>query len=318
MADIKFSNQIDMDNPPVQPTNVVRKADLDKALDGLNKNLDESFDGTMKTVKAGDSFTVTNSLGGWEKGSTISDLDDAYYIIKKLLNPLTPPSYVKPALLLTGTQPLFHEIGAYIEPELNPVWIKNDGGVFEEYRLYKDGTEIYSNPVNEYEYTDSIFQLVSNVIYNAQVDYGQGPVKDNSEGEPDPDGRIEAGTSVSNNVIYMPQRKAFFGQLDDDDLPDTSDFIRGLSSSVLNPEHGTSIPVTVSVGGKGMCFAYPAYLPAPSSIIQKKINFDIKESYSYMTIPVEGANGYDVIDYRVYYLIAEFAYPYEESFILSI
>jgi len=285
---------------------------------GLDRVFNDAVNGTMDMINAGDTFSVTAPHGGWNFGDTISATDSAYYIVKRLLNPLLPPVYVLPNLTLTGSIPMAREIGENVVPVLTPVWTQNDGGSFEKYRLYKDGSEIYANLTEEVAHTDSAFQLVANVIYNAQVDYMQGEIKNDSDGEPDDSGRIYAGTSTSNNIIYTPQRKAFYGSLTDDTLPDTSVFIRSLAGSSLNPVNNTQLTVDVPVGERGCVFAYPDTLKAPTSIIQQSLGFDLKGSFKDEIVEVEGANGYAPINYRVYYLLAEFPFVSNERIILTI
>jgi len=299
-------------------TNITNVQD---AIDNLVEVINDitSSDGrTAQQVEIGEDIPVTNCISPeLPVGSTVSTNDSVWDVLKKILNPNISPTYIQPVLTLSGSVPLQHEIGEFIMPELTPTWVQNDAGVLIEYRLRMNGTVIHTDFISSIHIENS-FQLTENVTYNAQAEYGQGIIKEDSDGELKPLGRIEAGTITSNNVNYMPQRKAFFGHVDSDEDINTSDYIRELADSLLNPVSGTKLNITVPVGRRGMCFAYPAILPSPSSIIQQSLNFDIKESFSFIIVSVDGANGYTGVDYRIYYLVSEFAYPIQETFILTI
>ena len=272
---------------------------------------------STKDVSIGDSITVSVPGTGFKVGDVILPTDDLFGVLKKLLNPVQPPQYNQPSLSLSGLAPRDVEIGTNISPTLTPSWTQNDAGDLTTYRLYKNGEQIYTGG-SAVPRTDSAFQLTAPVSYYVAADYQQGAVKNDSEGNPDPTGRIQAGTRTSGNVVYNPYRMAFYGHLAAESEPTDSNFIRALANSSLNPGNGTQLTVSVPVGANGMCFAYPASIRAPQNIIQQSISTDVLAGMRYTTIAVTGANGYDQIEYRVYYRLVEFSFTAIETFVLTI
>src|SRR5215831_8421305 len=202
------------------------------------------------------------------------------------------------------------EIGENIAPVLTPDWVQNDAGPIEQYRLLKGGTTIYTGPI-PIPHTDALFQLVANVTYQGAADYAEGPIKNDSDGNPYPTGRIPAGTITSPAVVYEAQRRAFFGALTGPAVPDAA-LIRLLTGALLNPVNGSVMVVNVPNGARGACFAYPLSVRAPTSIMQVSINIDVKAGFTgfspVFSVQVPGANGFVPVDYRVIYIITEFPF----------
>jgi len=292
-----------------------------------NESLSIDFQGTRRRVAdlggsggigaISEQFTVTNQIGGWANGTVISVGTAIENIIRRMLNPVVAPTYVAPTLTLAGTQPLAREIGEQIMPVLTPTWTLHDGGAMTQYRLSRGGTVIFTSGTAT-AFTDAAFYLLANTTYQAAADHGQGPIKNDSEGDPHPEGRISAGTRTSGNVTYIPQRRAFFGGLPHPVVPDSSAQVRGISNTLLNPANNTVMTATATVGARGVCFAYPATLRAATSIMQQSLNMNVLTGFTETTVTVEGANGHLPVAYRVYYVIPEFPFASEEVFVATI
>ena len=274
--------------------------------------------GTFDDVIAGATINVTNPVGGLTVGSTITNTETLLEVFRRMLNPRVPAQYMAPTLSLSGTAPLQREIGENVTPTLTPNFNAGDSGGATEYRLSRDGSVIHT-AATPIAHADTAFQLVANRVYQSAVDFAQGPIKNDSEGNPDPIGRIEAGTVTSGNVTYTPVRRSFFGALTDGTIPDNTAFIRALPGSQLNAGNNTVMAVDVAVGQRGAVFAYPATLRSPTSIIQAGLGSDVKGLFTEIIVPVEGANGFTPIDYRVIYLLPEFPFTgATERFTLTI
>jgi hypothetical protein len=107
---------------------------------------------------------------------------------------------------------------------------------------------------------------VSNVIepvrYTVEAAYGNAPVLQNNLGENDSTGIFTAGTAISQEIVFTPKSKRYWGAsnnavITDADLTGTTttDFNSNASSSPLNIE---TINVT---GSQYIFFAYPASSP---------------------------------------------------------
>ena len=82
---------------------------------------------------------------------------------------------------------------------------------------------------------------------------------------------------------------------------------------------GQIINVDIPVGAYRVLFAYPASLPALTSIRDVNgLSAQILNSFKEIVIPVNGANNYEAIDYRVYYMDFANAYDASNIFIFTI
>jgi len=273
--------------------------------------------GSFDDIISGATIPVTNANLGLASGTVISDTDTLLATMRKILNPRVPAKYTAPTLSLSGTAPLAREIGENITPTLTPDWNAGDSGGATGYRVTRDGTNIYTG-ATPIAHSDTTFQLTTNRTYQAIVDFAQGAVKDDSEGNPDPVGRIEAGSITSNNVTYTPQRRSFWGVLADGTIPNNSAFIRALASSQLNVGENFQMIAEVPTGGRGVVFAYPSSLRFPTSIVQAGLGSDVKSLFTEIIVSVQGANGFTAVDYRILYLLPEFPFISNERFTLTI
>ena len=262
-------------------------------------------------------ITVSNEIGGWKNNDIIPAGTALEAILKKMLNPVIPPTYLAPTLTLAGTTPLAREIGENINITLTPAFTQRDGGAITQYRLSKNGSNLFTG-ATAIPQNDSL-QLTANTTYQASADYSQGPIKNDSANNPDPNGRIPAGTVTSGNVIYLPQRRSFFGRLISDTVPNTNALVRALTQNALNSQNNSVMVASVQAGDRGVCFAYPATLRAPTSITQAGfMNMDVKDAFTEITVTVEGANGYSPIAYRVLYNINDLPFSANDTFTLTV
>ena len=269
--------------------------------------------GDATQVEMGTSFVAQNSPIAHMNGKTISMTDDVASIIKQMLRPTVPPTYLAPTLTLAGSSPNAGgiEYGTSISPTLTPTFNQRDGGALSEYRLLRNGTPIYTGAAASAMADLPAFNISAVTTYTAQADFGIGPVKNDSEGDPDPTGQIQAGTVNSGNVVYTPQFRWFAGALTANTPLTTSDQIRALPQTGLNPQNGTNIPVNVTSGAGHMqiVFAYPAVLRVPISIMTSAFPMDLKGSFVETIIPVNDASGGNPTNYRILFLTP--AIPFE-------
>ena len=231
--------------------------------------------------------------------------------------PITYPTYISPSFSLAGSQPLIFEIGESITPILTPAWAQKDAGSITQYRLFRDSVNIHTSGAAS-AFTDSSFFLLSDTSYQGEVEYEQGPTKNDSEGTPHLVGRISAGTKTSNVITYMPKRKAFYGPLDGLAKPDSSEVVRSLSNSHLNPSANTKFIVTVPTGAKGLCFALSTPLPGSTIIISQLLGNIPISNFTYEVVSVDGANGQTPANYHVYYTMTVAAFKMEDTYTLTL
>ena len=269
-----------------------------------------------EVLMSGQPFVVSNPYAGVPVGTVIESEKDLYALLRWILRPIERPVYHAPTLSLAGTTPFAREIGSHVDTTLTPTWTQNDAGALAEYRLRRGAEVIYTGtaPVAQ---TES-FQLIANTSFNAQADFSDGPIKQDSAGNDDDYGRIMAGTITSNTLTYTPFRRAFFSALNEPEHPLTSDEVRDLPQSMLNPQNGTQITIEVNPGQRGCVFCYPQSLRTPSSIIQISLGMNVVDWFTEINMPVHGANDFAAVMYRVFYLIPEFPFSTTEHYRLTI
>lgn len=124
----------------------------------------------------------------------------------QVLNSAEPPNYSSPSAMLNNVSGTY-EVGEDVTVNLSAGFNKNDAGDATGYRLTKDGQII----ANAQTFVDEITNgQAGTLTYRSQVDYADGPIKQNSFGIDDDRGQIEEGTVTSSprNVIF--RNKIFY------------------------------------------------------------------------------------------------------------
>lgn len=152
-----------------------------------------------------------------------------------------------------------------------------------------------------------VIQVVDNMTYRitATAEYGDGTIPLTNLGNEYVDSQIKAGSkssSVSSGAI-TGYRNSFYGVLTEkSDL--TSDVVRsitGKSGRALS--NGSAFTISIPVGALRVVIAYPATLRDLTSVKDVNgMNAEIVSGFTKQTVAIEGANGYEAIDYKVYSL----------------
>lgn len=147
---------------------------------------------------------------------------------------------------------------------------------------------------------------------SATVSYTQGAIPVSNLGNPVENKRIPAGSISLNTDVVKGYRNAFYGTLTEKGEL-TSDVIRGLTKTNADVAAGSVLSVNVPVGAMRVVIAYEATLQDLTSVLDKNdSNANIVSGFGEAKIiKVEGANGYDAIDYKVY--VMDFANPYDAA-----
>ena len=130
----------------------------------------------------------------------------------------------------------------------------------------------------------------------ATVDYDTGPQpvdsKNNNFNSP-----LVAG-SISPTLNVTGRRKAFYG-INNAGL--TSNNIRNLQNSLLNPSNGSKFTINIPIGTTSVLFAYPASLRDVDYVeYVQGLGSDVKGNFTKTTFDVEGLNSYTGTQYKVY------------------
>lgn len=199
------------------------------------------------------------------------------------------------------------ESGTYINPSIIPTFIQQDAGNLNNYLLTRsiDGvgpvTLLDQATLTTYNQPNIQVSDGSNRIqYIASASYDEGATKNNNLGDPDPIGKILAGTLID-TLYYTGYRKAFYGADTGSGIITNSVGIRALSGTYNNPQNGTVINITIPIGTTRITIAYPASLTDINSILYQELgNANVLDTFIQTTVNVDGANGYNAIAYKVY------------------
>jgi hypothetical protein len=236
------------------------------------------------------------SVGGVYTDDTFAIGTSLEDVLRAILRKAIHPEYEDPTATLASDIVVYsREIGDIISPVFNGSFDQNDAGGEITRALKRNGTTISASV----PYEDTSIEINEVKTYLLAVTHGQGACKLNNLGDTDCFGRIEAGIVNSNNIIYTPYRKCFFGF--PATTPTTSANVRALTEDFLNPQEGTQFTINIPIGAVKVCFAYPASLRDVESVLYEEFaNTEVKDIFVKTTVNVEGANGFTAISYKVF------------------
>lgn len=148
-------------------------------------------------------------------------------------------------------------------------------------------------------------QVVDGTSYSitATASYGAGEIPNTALGQPYSDGRIQAGSKSATKGTITGYRNGFYGTTTSQSSGTfESDNIRALTATNKAITAGTVINISIPVGAKSVIFAYPASVRDVNSVQDVNgLNAEVKTAFTQVLANVAGANGYNPIEYKVYY-----------------
>jgi len=217
----------------------------------------------------------------------------------------TPPTYTQPTTTLTVPQTQV-EIGSNIDNITITInYNKQDGGDPTAFRLYEGGLLLSQNQVTQYSKTN----VQADVVFYAEVDYAQGPIKNDSLGIPRPDEIVAAGTittpgkTIATTVVEF----IYFGAADS--LPTSESEYKALPQTA----NKNTSPVTLITGDTKLNFiiAIPIDKNIVSIIDITNANFNITSDYPFLENTTITSSDGTVKSYKVY--ASQIGIPYQPS-----
>ena len=292
---VGYNNPVVEGDPPVPVYKWVTPVNI-KGKDGTN-------DTDNGPVHMDVDFTVKGvDIGMYADGQLIPKDTPILDVVKNILTKVENPVYIQPTLLMSSTQELTVESGTTIAPELVIAFEKNDAGDLTGFRILEGLTELESDVAVVSSFVVPSHRIIDTVEqYKSEADYGDGPVKFNNLGTDYPVGQISAGTKVSNTIAVRGVRKAFYGtDAASKAIYTTSEEIRNLNG-LLNIVQGMSIEIAIPLGTQKVTFAYPETIRDVLSVkYVEGMNVEIKDIFVKTVVNVEGAEGGNGINYKVY------------------
>ena len=305
MAKVKFltGSKGDIDtkisNGLIDDGDMVLTSDTDELV-FINPKLEKRI---IKSKTQKDYVLQGTSLGGLADGSVIAAGTSIDELLEMITKKVIPPSYNTPKLVLTSNiAETEFEVGEKVNLIFSSTFTKNDAGTISEHKLLQNGNIIYENKSNSLstEVNDLVLSETK-TIFTSQAEHGAGPIKNNNFGEPDSTNAIPQGSLTSNSIEYIGHRKLFFGA-GTGDIPElTSENIRALSSSILNPSEEMEFSIDMADGQQYVVIAYPSNIRDIEKITYVQLGDDgMVSSFEQSLVNVEGANGYNPVEYKVY------------------
>ena len=267
-------------------------------------------------------------LGNYSNGSIITSGTSFETILRNILISVNPATYTGPTTSRTfkfdspqvnvGT---VYEVGTTLSAlELVGTFVKNDAGdLVVDASPTGSGTDFYvkryndlttgytlentiysTTPSSPYTWTIGDFTASSVGTYKFKLEffYTQGPVKNDSSGQPSPTGQIAAG-SIITEASFITQRRSFWGT--PSSTPTNSAGVRALSGTALGHANGSTFTINIPIGATRVVFAYPATLRDVNSVkYVEGFGAEIKSSFTLTTVSVVDASGSGAVNYKVY------------------
>lgn len=223
-------------------------------------------------------------------------------ILAKEKNPAATP----PAVTITCGQVGAYEVGSKVTPAYSASLSAGSytygpaTGIVATAWSVTDGTttkDTASGTFDELTVGDSTSYTIT-----ATATHGEGAVPKTNLGNEYADGKIAAGSKSKATGKITGYRNSFYGTLKTKDGEVNSAMIRGLSGkSGKALANGSTFNLSIPVGAIRVMFAYPATLRDVSSVQDiNGMSAEVKTAFTMTVVSVEGANGYNAIDYKVY------------------
>lgn len=309
----------------------VEKSNMSSVIDFLmkTKNSDGTYDilhPITKTanVKTSEEIPVmlTDNIGSYSNGDIISAGTSIDSIVRKLVQVQIPPVYTAPSVSVavsSGTAGGSYEEGTTATPTITATFTKNDAGSLNNIIIKKNGAQVATSTSSPASHTETI-TITGSIKFSATATYAAGLIKKDNFGEDYPTGAISAGSKDSSEITYSGYRKYFWGSDSVTTAPASSGNIRSLTNSSSNAaSQGRTFTLSVTKGQTRAIFAYPANIRDVSSVKYVEMgNDESKALFEKTVIPVEGANGFTAIDYKVYTLMPAQPFPSDMTFSVTI
>lgn len=251
------------------------------------------------------SYTLNGTdLGGLADGATIAEGTSIDELLELITRKVVPATYIRPSItFVDGGSETNFEVGETISETLQSQFIQNDAGALTAHYIMKNGEQIYASDdasaLIGFNYEFPIAEEV--VTFESQAMHKAGEIKNNNFNEASPEGAIAAGVITSQPITYSGYRKLFYGTGVGDIFELNSENIRALPNNVLGPKKDMEFSIDVPAGEQYAIFAYPSSLGEVQNITYVQANdTNMAPNFDVSKVKVEGANGFNAVDYNVY------------------
>lgn len=260
------------------------------------------------TSETKDDVTVNGVTGlGIADGFVIPAGTSFDEFVKMVVQKAIPATYTKPTLAIAnnGGQASGNvEAGTSITPKLKATFTKNDAGALTSIAIKQGSTDVVTGTVSPLTYTGKAIVVGDETItFTATATYEDAPVKQNNLGQDSTENWFAGGTVSSGSYSITGKRNLFYGTGVGTVPTITSDMVRGLTNTKLNPATGTTITISVAIGQQYIAFAYPATLRDVNNVTYVEANDSgMASNFTKTTVNVADARGgkNGLMSYKVY------------------
>ena len=92
-------------------------------------------------------ISMANAVGGLSGGTTVAQLSGKTFVslFDELLFPTEPPTYTIPTISIGGVSNSTVEVGSNLTSNITVSAVKNDAGIYNQLRIFRDGTPILTD-----------------------------------------------------------------------------------------------------------------------------------------------------------------------------
>ena len=251
------------------------------------------------------------------EGKTLQEVWDTIFV-KELL-----PTVEEPRAIVTVPESGAYEVGTKVTPSYSAELYQGSyeygpatGVSVTKWLVSRPSAPMPSGGVGAIVHTNQNSPTIEGVadeitvgdntkyVVRATATHRAGAIPFTNLGNEYPEGQIAAGEKSTTSTAITGYRNGFYGTAADKEAAIESSFVRSLASkSGKTPAAGNVWNLAIPVGAMRIVFAYPATIRDVSSVLDVNgLNAEIKSAFTKYTVSVEGANGYEGIDYKVYVL----------------
>lgn len=275
-----------------------------KALDGNYNAENVYFDKDLLTTSAIGNIVLSNGQATIPaQGKNLKQLFDTIFVKE------SNPSITQPSVTVVSPQAKAYEVGTKIVPTFNSTFNPGSYQYGPATGVTVESWEISDTLGNTAATEDGSFPelevgTATSYKITAKANYTAGAIPVTNVGNEYPAGQIAAGAkSASTATAIAGYRNTFYGTMTTKDAIDSAVVraLPGKSNRALS--NGATFDVVIPVGAMRVVIAYPATLEDIASISDVNgLGAEISSSFAKSVVSVEGVNGYEAIDYKVYVL----------------
>jgi hypothetical protein len=222
------------------------------------------------------------------------------------------PIYTMPTLAITTLSQTV-EIGETLtDLPLDFIFIQNDAGAVVSYFLSKDGISTAVAQANLITLTDILVPIELQGI----VSYLEGPIKNDSAGDPYPTGQIPAGSVTSTIKTITPKLKIWYGA--SSFIPATSSQVRALVSPTDIWADDANLSLSTGTTELNFVVAVPTSLTTDATLLGQDTTNSFPLTYYFNNAVVVTLPDGSTEQYRIYVLTIGNAYPVGATHIITL